>query len=121
MVKAREVFDRANNTLKGNDAKEERVLLLESWREFEREHCGDDKEKLDEVEKLMPKVVKKRRKLVDEITGEETNQWEEYYDYIFPDEEAQKPNFKLLAMAHKWKEMQEQQQDKEKDNDEYEG
>ena len=29
--------------------------------------------------------------------------WEEYYDYIFPDEEAAQPNLKLLAMAKKWK------------------
>ena len=29
--------------------------------------------------------------------------WEEYHDYIFPDEEAAQPNLKLLAMAKKWK------------------
>lgn len=33
--------------------------------------------------------------------------WEEYYDYIFPDEEAAQPNLKLLAMAKKWKQVQE--------------
>ena len=32
--------------------------------------------------------------------------WEEYYDYIFPDEEAAQPNLKLLAMAKKWKQVQ---------------
>ena len=32
--------------------------------------------------------------------------WEEYYDYIFPDETAAQPNLKLLAMAKKWKEQQ---------------
>ena len=30
--------------------------------------------------------------------------WEEYYDYIFPDDEGAKPNLKLLSMAKKWKE-----------------
>ena len=29
--------------------------------------------------------------------------WEEYFDYIFPEDEAAKPNLKLLAMAKMWK------------------
>ena len=29
--------------------------------------------------------------------------WEEYFDYIFPEDEATKPNLKLLAMAKAWK------------------
>lgn len=33
--------------------------------------------------------------------------WEEYYDYIFPDEVSAQPNLKLLAMAKKWKQAQE--------------
>lgn len=32
--------------------------------------------------------------------------WEEYYDYIFPDEVSAQPNLKLLAMAKKWKQTQ---------------
>lgn len=39
--------------------------------------------------------------------------WEEYYDYIFPDEEAAQPNLKLLAMAKRWK----QQQDDTEENE----
>jgi len=35
--------------------------------------------------------------------------WEEYYDYIFPDETAAQPNLKLLAMAKKWKQTQEEE------------
>lgn len=31
---------------------------------------------------------------------------EEYYDYIFPDDEASAPNVKLLEAARKWKEKQ---------------
>ena len=34
--------------------------------------------------------------------------WEEYYDYIFPDDEANMPNFKLLQMARLWKKNQQQ-------------
>jgi len=29
--------------------------------------------------------------------------WEEYYDYIFPDEEQASANLKILEMARKWK------------------
>ena len=29
--------------------------------------------------------------------------WEEYYDYIFPEDAANQPNLKLLAMAKLWK------------------
>jgi len=32
--------------------------------------------------------------------------WEEYYDYIFPDDEDSLPNFKLLQMARMWKQNQ---------------
>ena len=43
--------------------------------------------------------------------------WEEYYDYIFPDETAAQPNLKLLAMAKKWKEKQaETEEVEEKEN-----
>ena len=34
--------------------------------------------------------------------------WEEYYDYIFPDDEANMPNLKLLQMARLWKKNQQQ-------------
>lgn len=32
--------------------------------------------------------------------------WEEYYDYIFPEDAANQPNLKLLAMAKMWKRQQ---------------
>jgi len=32
--------------------------------------------------------------------------WEEYYDYIFPEDAANQPNLKLLAMAKMWKKQQ---------------
>ena len=35
--------------------------------------------------------------------------WEEYYDYIFPDDESNQPNLKLLAMAKMWKQKQQEQ------------
>ena len=53
--------------------------------------------------------MKKRRRttLVDQATGQAANEeagWEEYYDYVFPDDqEGQKKSLKILEMAHKWK------------------
>ncbi|OZJ03774.1 Pre-mRNA-splicing factor clf1 [Bifiguratus adelaidae] len=96
--RAREVFEQAYKSMKEKDLKEERVLLLESWKEFET-HNGT-KQTLDDVSARMPKVVKKRRQ-VEDVEGGVS--WEEYFDYIFPDDEVQKPNFKLLAMAQAWK------------------
>ena len=33
--------------------------------------------------------------------------WEEYYDYIFPDDETANPNLKLSAITRRWKMQQE--------------
>jgi crooked neck len=56
--------------------------------------------------------VKKRRRLLDPNApeGQEAAAigWEEYYDYIFPDDETEKPSLKLLAMAHQWKQQAKQ-------------
>merc|ERR1712112_27067 len=71
----------------------------EAWRDFERED-GDEKSQA-EVHQLMPRRVKKRRKI--ETDDGSDQGWEEYFDYIFPEDEAAKPNLKLLAMAKMWK------------------
>ena len=47
--------------MKESEEKEERLMLLESWREFEVEH--GDAQSLQDVDKLMPNKVKKRRKI----------------------------------------------------------
>lgn len=97
--KARTVYKEANNAMKNSGEKEERLMLLESWQEFETDNGDEETKKY--VDKLMPQKVKKRRKIQTE-DGSDAG-WEEYYDYIFPDEEAAQPNLKLLAMAKKWK------------------
>ncbi|GBC00313.1 hypothetical protein RclHR1_03810002 [Rhizophagus clarus] len=107
LERARKVFENAYNSMKEKELKEERVLLLESWKEFETNH--GTQETLSTVEAKMPKVVKKRRKL-EETEGQTGVAWEEYFDYIFPDDQTQQPNFKLLAMAHAWRQQQQQQQ-----------
>jgi len=54
---------------------------------------------LKEVEAMMPRVVKKRRKV------DEDGSMEEYFDLIFADDEQQQnpASFKLLQLAHAWK------------------
>lgn len=96
---ARRVYERANDCQKNLNDRDSRVLLLEAWRDFEKEN-GDD-ESLEKVLKKMPRRVKKRQKIVSE-TGE-TEGWEEVFDYIFPEDELAKPNLKLLAAAKNWK------------------
>jgi len=99
MEAARRVFRQANVELKPQEDKEERLLLLEAWLAVEEEGGNDASRK--EVEGLMPEKIKKRRKIQTE-DGSDAG-WEEYHDYIFPDEESAKPNLKLLALAKRWK------------------
>ncbi|KAL4401360.1 NineTeen Complex (NTC) component [Malassezia pachydermatis] len=97
---ARAIFERGYDALKEEGLKEERVVLLEAWKAFEMEH--GDEARVEHVQSKMPRVVKKRR----EIPGGD-GAMEEYYDMVFPDEEAQnKPALKLLQMAHAWRAQQ---------------
>lgn len=109
---ARSIFNRAYESLKQRQLKEERVALLEAWKSFESAHGTGVT--LGEVEEKFPRVVKKRRE-VDDGSGA----MEEYYDLIFPDDEEKgKGAFKLLQMAHAWRaaqaaKAQEQEQEQE--------
>ncbi|KAJ3191142.1 Crooked neck-like protein 1 [Irineochytrium annulatum] len=114
--KSRSLFERAYNVLRRNDSKEERVVLLEAWQELER--TAGDAASLDTVVKKMPKAVKKRRR-IETADGEDAQGgWEEYYDYIFPDDETERPNLKLLELAHAWKERGVLPEDDSDDDDE---
>ncbi|XP_052573864.1 crooked neck-like protein 1 [Peromyscus californicus insignis] len=111
----RQIYQEANKAMRNREEKEERLTLLESWRGFEDEFgTVSDKERVD---KLMPERVKKRRKVQAE-DGSDAG-WEEYHDYIFPEEAANQPNLKFLAMAKLWKKRQQEkeaaQQDPDKD------
>jgi len=54
------------------------------------------------VEAKLPRKVKKKRKLgIDDEAA-----YEEYIDYVFPDEEAEVKHLKILEMAKKWKDSQ---------------
>lgn len=96
---ARRVYERANDTLRQLGDKESRVLLLEAWRDFEKE--SGDAQSLEKVMQKMPRRVKKRQKIISESGMEEG--WEEVFDYIFPEDEMARPNLKLLAAAKMWK------------------
>ncbi|NXR36822.1 CRNL1 protein, partial [Zosterops hypoxanthus] len=118
LPRCRQVYEEANKAMHSCEEKEERVMLLESWRSFEEEFgTSATKERID---KLMPEKIKKRRKLQAE-DGSDAG-WEEYYDYIFPEDTANQPNLKLLAMAKLWKKQQQESEaaamDPDKDIDE---
>ena len=108
-------------------------MLLEAWRDFERED-GDEKSQAEvgtfslnfshpyyhimQVHQLLPRRVKKRRKVQTEDGSDQG--WEEYFDYIFPEDEAAKPNLKLLAMAKMWKKNKEVGGDAEEEQEQQE-
>ena len=107
--RARNVYQEAYTHFKTKESelKEERLMILEQWIGFEQGPLGNSQD-LEMVQQKIPKKVKKRRKVkvVNQETGEELNEdagWEEYYDYVFPDDMEQKKNLKILEMAHKWK------------------
>jgi crooked neck len=98
---ARNIFERAYQCLKEEGLKEERVLLLDAWRVFEK--SNGDGSSVAAVEAKMPRRIKRKRMQTDEGTGAELG-WEEYFDYHFPDDQdAASNNLKILEMAAKWK------------------
>ena len=104
-ARARSIYERAYKHLREEeeDVKEETVMLLEAWKAFEAgaAGAGGSAEALAAVEKKFPRRVKKRRAI---HTADGTQAGlEEYYDYIFPDEDGAAPNLKLLEAAYRWK------------------
>ena len=98
----------------GADGNESRALLVETWRAFELAlrdddlaHGGDGASAAPHVrvvEALVPRKVVRRRELHagGDPSGPVTG-WEEYYDYIFPDDETKPASMKLLELAARWK------------------
>lgn len=112
-ARARKVFERAHQILKAKDMKEEvcnltvhsrehltnippqRAALLNAWKSFEQTHGSA--EDLAKIEKQMPRLMKKRRRLDDD-------RYEEYMDYVFPADDASQAKLSLLlqrAYQHK--------------------
>ncbi|CAJ0586285.1 unnamed protein product, partial [Mesorhabditis spiculigera] len=103
--RARKTFERANQALE-NGEKEERLMLLEAWLEAEKK-IGDEAA-IKRVEALMPRKVKKRRQMQTE-DGVDAG-WEEYFDYIFPQDQASRGSMKLLEAAARWRAQQAQRE-----------
>ena len=114
---ARQVFDRAYQQLKEEGLKEERVLLLDAWRVFEK--AKGNSTSVSKVEAKLPRRVKRKRMKADD-DGNEIG-WEEYFDYHFPDDQdAAASNLKILEMAAKWKKTQASANDGDDDSDDSE-
>ena len=115
---ARNVFEKADIALKDGGSQEERAMLLEAWRDFERDH--GDQVTQEKIQKRLPQRIKKKRKVYREDGSD--GGWEEYWDYVFPDDSSTASSLKLLQMARKWKQQQENQSDEEESSsDEEEG
>ncbi|KAF3850304.1 hypothetical protein F7725_020023 [Dissostichus mawsoni] len=109
LQKSRQIFEEANKGMRSCEEKEERLMLLESWSDFEKEFGSDTS--MERVQKLLPEKVKKK-----EADGRGRG-WEEYYDYIFPEDAANQPNLKLLAMAKMWKRKQVVEEEEEEEEE----
>ena len=96
VARARATFDRAYQRFKSLNQKEERVALLQAWKAFEA--ANGSEEDREKVAGMMPRRVKKRRKLDDE-------NFEEYLDWVFPkdDDEGVPKLGRLMEMAQRWK------------------
>lgn len=115
---AREIFQRADNEMKEAGLKEERVLLLDAWRVFEKDK--GDAASLAKVDAMLPRRVKRKRMRMDD-NGAELG-WEEYFDYHFPDDSSSNAgNLKILEMAAKWKQAQQAQEDSSSSSEEESG
>jgi len=88
-------------------------MILEAWKRFEYKY-GDNGSQ-NSINSMMPRKVKKRRK----VQGEDNDDvgWEEYFDYIFPDDENNQPNIKLLEMAKLWKQNKEDSSSSDSDSE----
>lgn len=98
-AKARQTYDRANERLREEEPLA-RVVLLESWQEFERRLGADG----IDISHKMPTRVKKRKRLDeadDDYDDDDDDNWVEYYDYEFPD--ADKKKSSLMDRVKKWK------------------
>lgn len=110
---ARAIFTRAYSHLKDLGLKEERVLLLEGWQDFEQSLGEGNQLNVQAVLKKKPRKVKKTKPIV-HLDGS-AGGYEEYYDWIFPDDKSGAATMKLLQMAKKWKKKETGEEDEEQD------
>ncbi|XP_031125811.1 crooked neck-like protein 1 [Ipomoea triloba] len=99
LQRARGVFERALVYFRTSapELKEERAMLIEEW--LNMESSFGDVGDVGLVRAKLPKKLKKRRQIE---TEDGPAGYEEYIDYLFP-EETQTTNLKILEAAYKWK------------------
>ncbi|PIA41392.1 LOW QUALITY PROTEIN: hypothetical protein AQUCO_02200066v1 [Aquilegia coerulea] len=99
LQRTRQIFEDADDyfRISLSEQKEERAVLLEEWLNLEKSF--GDIGNVNIVHKRLPKKIKRRREVVVECGPAG---YEEYYDYIFPEETASK-SLTILENAYKWK------------------
>jgi len=106
--RVRTILSEAYKYFKQEEMSEERVIILDSWLKFEM--TTGSKQHIDYVKAKMPTRIKKRRKVTvatnETGVGSEDAGWEEYFDYIFPDDKKDQRTLKILETAYKWKKEQ---------------
>lgn len=114
----RDIYLRASKAMKDEmlekskdreKASADRVRVLESWLDWERSIVTDgvnDTDQVARVEAMMPKRIKRRRAVFDS-RGNDAG-WEEYFEYVFPEEQDSNPKLKILERARLWKLQQQQ-------------
>lgn len=106
----RKLYKRAHRCLKnrlmdqpnGRTVRSDLASLLEAWLTWEK--SVEDAESISAVERLMPQRIKRKRAVVDDH-GMEAG-WEEYLEYVFPEERAAEPQLKLMDAARMWAQAQ---------------
>lgn len=106
---SREVYQKGYTAMKEGGFKEERLMLLEAWRDMERVavHSGSDcgsVEQIASVEEKFPKKIKMKRD--PSVPGNE-HLSEFFFDYVFPDDEQKIVGMKILEKAMQWKKIAE--------------
>ena len=83
LAEARAIYEQADKELKKSEDKSERLLLLESWVQFEQTH--GTAATVRSIQAKLPKKLKKKREI---LRDDGTNEgWEEYFEYVYPDEQ----------------------------------
>lgn len=94
---ARAVYERGLQWLKDIKSREECAKLLQAWLAFEESIGGGNQDNIAKVQGMQPTRCIKRRAITQE-DGSSAGM-EEYYEYIFPDDEESKGLANLAALA----------------------
>lgn len=103
--RARHIYEKAYKYFKEKGQKEERLLVLENW--IKHEEVSEDEKMYRTLLSLKPEKVKKRRPINNNFDSTRMSEdgeagWEEYYDYIFPDDVETKKELKIISKAIQW-------------------